>query len=238
MGSAMKFFITGVSRGLGKALAEECLNLGHEVWGVSRSKPSGADKRLRHMQCDIADFAEVRRAADEMIGEGYIPDVFVLNAATIKEDFDGGLDLETARETFATNLFGHLYWIKIFLPLVEHKQGPATFLNVSSVAAFRAILHRKVAYPASKAAMDMVFEGMRVQFAEKRIRFLTVNLGPLADKRAAPLITASYREAALKIIATLESGRRKTHFSYPLLAGLIYKAARFVPDNLIRRIIR
>lgn len=234
----MRFFITGVSRGLGKALAEECLNLGHEVWGVSRSAPTGAGNRLHEIQCDISDLAEVRKATEEMIRTGYTPQVFVLNAALLQDDCDGGLDLDSFREIFETNLFGNLYWLTIFLPLIRQQQESAVFLNISSVASFRAILRNKVAYAASKAAMDMVFEGMRVQYGEKQIRFITLNLGPLGVKRALPLVTSSYRDAALQIIATLESGRKKAQFSYPILAGFIYKAARFVPDVLIRRLVK
>lgn len=234
----MRFFITGVSRGLGQALARECLSRGHEVWGVSRSGPSGGNSGLRHFRCDISKFQEVRRTADEMIAAGYVPDVFILNAAAIREDFDGGLDLEAVRETFETGLFGNLYWLKVFSPILSHRSEGAVFLNISSVAAFRAILRRKVAYAASKTAMDMMFEGLRIQYGEGRIRFITVNLGPLDDKRRFPLFTAGYPDAAARIIDLLESGRIRDSFTYPYFAGLLYRAARLLPDGVIRRLVR
>ncbi|MDA8434318.1 MAG: SDR family NAD(P)-dependent oxidoreductase [Nitrospiraceae bacterium] len=234
----MKVLITGASRGLGKALAEECLGRGHEVWGVSRSVPSSGTGRLHYLQCDIAALPEVSRAAEEMRDAGFIPDVFVLNAAAIREDFDGGLDLEAVRETFETNLFGNLYWLTLFLPLLKEKPDGAVFLNISSAASFRAVVRRKVAYPASKAAMDMMFEGLRIQCGGGKVRFATVNLGPLAEKRRLPLVSASYGDAAAKIISTLESGKTKGQFCYPRSAGWLYRVARFFPDGAIRWFLR
>ncbi|MDA8104766.1 MAG: SDR family NAD(P)-dependent oxidoreductase [Nitrospiraceae bacterium] len=233
----MRFFITGISRGLGRALAEECLRRGHQVWGVSRSGPSRDDNGMHHTKCDISKFSEVQQAADEMIAAGYIPDVFILNAAAVREDFDRDLDLRTVRETFETGFFGNLYWLTIFGRLLSQKAGGAIFLNISSVAAFRAIVRRKVSYAASKAAMDKVFEGLSIQ-GGGLLKFITVNLGPLAEKKGFPLITGSYADAAEKIVGVVQAGRAKGNFSYPFAAGVLYRVARFVPDRLIRRLVR
>ncbi len=234
----MRFFITGISRGLGRALARECLSRGYEVWGVSRSGPSHDDNGIHHTRCDISKFDEVRQTADEMIAAGYIPDVFILNAAAIKEDFGRDLDLNAVRETFETGLFGNLYWLKTFLPLLSQKAGGTIFLNISSVAVFRAILRRKISYAASKAAMNKIFEGLSIQYGGQSIKFITVNLGPLAEKKGVPLVTASYADAAEKIIDALQDGRLRDGFSYPFAAGALYRIARFIPDGLIRRLVR
>jgi NAD(P)-dependent dehydrogenase (short-subunit alcohol dehydrogenase family) len=54
----MQVFITGVSRGLGLALAEEFLGQGHFVTGIGRSTKTQADK-YRFISCDLASHAEV-----------------------------------------------------------------------------------------------------------------------------------------------------------------------------------
>src|SRR5665213_1735392 len=57
--------ITGVSRGIGKALAEHYLNKNHRVIGCSRSESTGP-KGLAHFKLDVTDEPAVLKMFDEI----------------------------------------------------------------------------------------------------------------------------------------------------------------------------
>jgi len=234
----MRFLITGVSRGLGKALTEACLEQGHEVWGVSRTLPSVANIRFRHTQCDISDVSALNEAIAGFDSAGFVPDVFVFNAAIIKSDYANSLDMNVVRETFATNLFGHLHCLNVYLPRVLDNSKTTYFLNISTVSVFRALPRGKFAYPASKAAMDKFFEELQMHHKQGHLRFITFNLGPLttSPRGTLPFLSASYQDAAQKILCSLDGCRTTNRISFPPITGLIYKAIRFLPDSLVRRI--
>lgn len=66
----MNLVLTGSSSGIGRALAARLLGHGHRVWGLARSDQ--ADFAAKHAgnfraaRCDVADWAQVQRAAAEV----------------------------------------------------------------------------------------------------------------------------------------------------------------------------
>lgn len=66
----MNLVVTGTSTGIGRALAERLLLRGHRVWGLARSDQSdfAAQHRdnFRFSRCDVAEWADVERAANEV----------------------------------------------------------------------------------------------------------------------------------------------------------------------------
>ena len=84
--------ITGVTRGLGRALAEQFLFMGHTVIGCGRNKdilknlskslPENTDFKA----LDISDHDMVRSWAKEILGKFDVPDYLINNAAVINEN--------------------------------------------------------------------------------------------------------------------------------------------------------
>jgi NAD(P)-dependent dehydrogenase (short-subunit alcohol dehydrogenase family) len=66
----MNIVITGTSSGIGRALAEHLLAQGHQVWGWARSDQSELiaryEGKFRASRCDVAEWADVSRAASEV----------------------------------------------------------------------------------------------------------------------------------------------------------------------------
>ena len=52
----MKVLITGTSQGIGKAVAERFLNVGHDVIGIDRQESGITHEKYSHYRCDIRDY--------------------------------------------------------------------------------------------------------------------------------------------------------------------------------------
>jgi NAD(P)-dependent dehydrogenase (short-subunit alcohol dehydrogenase family) len=171
--------ITGANKGLGHETARRLVAAGHTVYVGSRDAERGrrAAERLgaRMVQLDVTDDASVEAAADAIEADGGL-DVLVNNAGIEVRTSDGGVpgaDEVTAdamRELFETNVFGVVRVTHAFLPLLRRSAAPV-IVNISSGLASLAHLadpghpayrYPGVAYPASKAAVNMI----TVQYAK------------------------------------------------------------------------
>jgi NAD(P)-dependent dehydrogenase (short-subunit alcohol dehydrogenase family) len=92
MAGNKKILITGVSRGLGRAMAEEFIHLGHTVIGCGRSEKAIAE--LQKQFASPNDFAVVDVASDEQVAmwakrilqSHGAPDLLLNNAALINRN--------------------------------------------------------------------------------------------------------------------------------------------------------
>ena len=182
--------ITGANKGLGYETARRLLAAGHTVYLGSRDAERGraaADALgARLLVLDVTDDASVAAAAKTVEADGGL-DVLINNAG-IEERGPGNAVIGAAdvtadlmRGTFETNVFGLVRVTHVFLPLLQRSAAPVV-VNVSSGLASisrvsepggPAYRYPGVAYPASKAAVNMVtvqfakaFPGMRVNAVE------------------------------------------------------------------------
>src|SRR5215203_4700856 len=87
-----RVLITGVGRGLGLAMTEKFVELGHTVIGCSRQKPhvEALTKRFskpHHFSAvDVADEASVIRWAKTVLADGGPPDLLLNNAAVVNQN--------------------------------------------------------------------------------------------------------------------------------------------------------
>ena len=176
--------ITGANKGLGFETARRLVAAGHTVYLGSRDVSLGrraADRlgaRLIHI--DVTDDESVAAAAQAIGGDGGL-DVLINNAG-IEERGDGNavigpLDVtaELMRKTFEVNVFGTVRVLHAFIPLLQHSATPVV-VNVSSglaslagVSAIPASVYPGVAYPASKAAVNMITVQYAKAFPDMRI---------------------------------------------------------------------
>ncbi|MFJ5532000.1 SDR family NAD(P)-dependent oxidoreductase [Streptomyces sp. NPDC093261] len=178
--------ITGANKGLGYETARRLIEAGHTVYVGSRDAERGrrAAERLgaRTVLLDVTDDASVAAAAKSIEADGGL-DVLVNNAGVEGRTPDGGVigaaevTGEVMRTVFETNVFGLVRVTHAFLPLLRRSAAPVV-VNVSSGLASLAGVTAEgtpaygypgVAYPASKAAVNMVTVQFAKAFPDMRI---------------------------------------------------------------------
>ncbi|HEX4212334.1 MAG TPA: SDR family NAD(P)-dependent oxidoreductase [Candidatus Dormibacteraeota bacterium] len=169
--------ITGANKGLGFETARRLIAAGHTVYVGSRDAERGrlAAERLggRLLLIDVTDDASVAAAARTIEADGGL-DVLVNNAGIEARTGDNAVlgaaevTAEQMRTVFETNVFGVVRVTHALLPLLRRSSAPVV-VNVSSglasisrLSAAPVQVYPGVAYPASKAAVNMI----TVQFAK------------------------------------------------------------------------
>jgi len=165
--------ITGANKGLGFETARQLIAAGHTVIIGSRDADRGrraADELGTQMVLiDVTDDASVAAAANRIAADGGL-DVLINNAGIAVRDDAAEATADTMRTVFDTNVFGLVRVTHAFVPLLQRSVSPV-IVNVSSGLASLsrvstpdtpAYAYPGVAYPASKAAVNMV----TVQFAK------------------------------------------------------------------------
>lgn len=150
------WFITGISRGLGLALAQAALARGDTVVGTVRSGAPPIEEgpgKLHVLTLDVTDGLAIERVVAEAFrrAEGRL-DVVVNNAGYgLLGALEDASD-EEAQRLFATDVFGPFKVIRAVLPGLR-AQGEARILNITSIAG-RAPGAASALYAAAKYALE------------------------------------------------------------------------------------
>jgi NAD(P)-dependent dehydrogenase (short-subunit alcohol dehydrogenase family) len=136
--TAKLFLITGVSSGLGRALAQEALAAGHRVAGTVRNeaarvefeaiKPGQAFGKL----LDVTDEEKVPQVVAEIEKEVGPIDVLVNNAGYGHEGTVEESPLAELRQQFDVNVFGAVAMIKAVLPYMRERRS-GHVINITSM---------------------------------------------------------------------------------------------------------
>ncbi|KAA5548565.1 SDR family NAD(P)-dependent oxidoreductase [Adhaeribacter rhizoryzae] len=152
------YFITGTSKGIGKALTEAILqNDNTYVYGISRNC-AVKHARYHHLHFDLSDTTALRNNLHKV----FVPlkeaerIVLVNNAGVLgKIDYIGSQATDNFEFVFDVNVIGPAILMNTFLSAYYSQQCPKIILNISSGAGKRP-MDGWSAYCASKAALDML----------------------------------------------------------------------------------
>ena len=132
------FFITGISTGLGRALAEEAIAAGHRVVGTVRNEAARTEfERMKPGESfarllDVTDGDAVEDIiAGVEAGIGPI-DVLVNNAGYGHEGLVEESSMEELRQQFEVNVFGAMSLIKAVLPRMRERRH-GHIINITSM---------------------------------------------------------------------------------------------------------
>jgi short-subunit dehydrogenase involved in D-alanine esterification of teichoic acids len=175
--SGNTIFIPGSTSGIGLALALELQARGNTVIVGGRRAERLGQIAVQHpgldtAQVDTADSASIGSAAKEVLARHPDLNVLVAMAGIMRvEDWRQPESfLESAESVVTTNVLGPIRLIAAF---IEHLQAQpdATIVTVSSGLAFTP-LKATPSYNASKAAIHMLSESIRLQFAGTTVKIV------------------------------------------------------------------
>ena len=170
-------FIPGSTSGIGLALALALQSRGNTVIVGGRRAEQLKQIAAEHpgidtVQIDTADAASIDSAARQVLARHPDLNVLVTMAGIMRiEDWhQPGSFLGSAESVITTNVLGPIRLIAAF---IEHLQAQpdATIVTVSSGTGF-APLAVTPSYNASKAAIHMLSESIRLQFADSSVKIM------------------------------------------------------------------
>lgn len=165
--STRTWFITGASRGLGRAFTEAALAAGDRVVGVARDITpldelvDASDGRLVAFSLDVADRRAVFAGVERAISTFGRLDVVVNNAGGVVLGMIEELTEEQARAHMDTNFFGAMWVSQAVVPHLR-AQGSGRILQVSSMGSAGGFAATGM-YGAGKAALDSMSEALQME---------------------------------------------------------------------------
>ncbi|WP_338874161.1 oxidoreductase [Spirosoma sp. SC4-14] len=176
------WFITGISGGLGNALANAAMQEGHFVIGTFRHDQQVADFNGVNtgkgfaVKLDITNRSQIEDVVRRVVDQFGRVDVLVNNAGF---GFAGAIEEASENEiraVFEANFFGTLALTRAFLPLFR-KQRHGYIMQISSQSGFKAVAGFGV-YNASKFALEGASEALAAEIAPLGIKLTIIEPGP------------------------------------------------------------
>lgn len=213
MSSQRVWFITGVSRGLGQALARVVLATGDAVIGTTRTgvvEWSEGESQLTVLPLELTDDVAIRNTVAHAFDVHKRLDVVVNNAGYGLLGAIEETSAEEAEHVFSVNFRGPLNVIAAVLPYLR-RQRSGHIVNVSSIAGLAPMAGSGL-YAAAKFALEGVSEALAQEVASLGITitvvepgaFRTMFLSPESIRRSERRIEA-YDQSAGKNIAYLST---------------------------------
>lgn len=243
MQASESVFITGGSRGLGRALALEYARRGARVGLLARSADQLREVSAECLRAgaeaadfypaDVRDASAVRDALRDFAGRGL--DVCFANAGVI----GAGEGFQMDRSVFDVNFYGCVNTVEAALePMRSARCGVVVVL--SSFSAYRGV-PTVPAYAASKAAVHNYAESLRTAAAHEGVLIKTAVLGYLdtelaAGARKPRFLVTDASTAAARLRAFARDSRPM--MSYPALITWAYRLLRLLPSAAYDRLLR
>ena len=177
--SDLKVWITGASRGIGKAIAVKLSKTDAELFLSSRNITSddfselSNIKKVNYLPCDVSSREDVKNTYTRIKEESDCLNVLINNAGVGYFNDFGSITDEQFDSMMDVNIKGTYFCTKVVMPDMMAK-GSGMIINILSVAA-NTVFKGSSIYSASKAAilmMDRVLRNEIRQFGVKIIDIL------------------------------------------------------------------
>ncbi|MFD9548191.1 SDR family NAD(P)-dependent oxidoreductase [Nocardia salmonicida] len=164
------WFVTGASRGLGRAFAEAALAAGDRVAAAARTGSALDELAAAHpgrvlpLTLDVTDRGAVHEAVDAAVAHFGRLDIVVNNAGTLSMGMIEEFTETEARAQMEVNFFGALWVSQAVLPRLRAQRG-GHIVQVSSIGGLAGFPLSGM-YAASKFALEGMSEALAMEAAE------------------------------------------------------------------------
>lgn len=255
--------ITGGSSGIGKSIGEFLHQKGFVVYGTSRNPEKISNSIFPLVALDVRDKQSIVNCVAEVIQKAGRLDVVINNAGVGITGPIEEIPTEEIKNNFETNLFGPIEVMKAVLPQMRLQQS-GLIINVTSIAGYMGLPFRGV-YSASKGALELITEALRMEVKSFGIHITNVAPGDFATNIAAgryhaPVIKGSAyemtygkslkemdnhvdsgsnpNEMARAIFAIIQNNNPKIHYkvgAFMQKFSIVLK--RILPDKMYERML-
>lgn len=194
-----RVFITGVSSGLGYALADAYLSQGAKVYGCSRREPRELiAKGLRFEAIDLSgDAVAGGRALKRLLAGVDTLDLVILNAAKLGQIQDmQAVDLADLRETMEVNVFANKWMLDTIFECLDRVAQVVAISSGASLSGSRGWN----GYSLSKAALNMLVKLYAGECSDTHFTSLAPGLVDTAMQDYLTSLPADDRYAPLQIL--------------------------------------
>ena len=222
--------ITGGSSGIGRSIGNYLKARGFHVLGTTRDLSSRKDfDDFELLEMDVRQPEEIELAIKKIISDHGKIDVLVNNAGV---GITGPLEEIPGSEIenhFSVNFYGPLAMIRSVLPQMR-AQGHGLIINITSIAGYMGLPYRSI-YSASKAALEVITESLRMETKDFGVRICNLAPGDFATNIAsgryhAPVIENSPYEEAYKKTLALMDDHVDDGQDPEMVARMVYKIIR------------
>jgi short-subunit dehydrogenase len=175
--------ITGASSGIGKSIGEYLHNKGFIVYGTSRNPEKVAHSIFPLIALDVRNKESIISCVTEIVQKEGQLDVVINNAGVGITGPIEEIPTEEIRNNFETNLFGPIEVMKAALPQMR-LQKSGLIINITSIAGYMGLPYRGI-YSASKGALELITEALRMEVKSFGIQITNVAPGDFATNIAA-----------------------------------------------------
>ncbi|MGB5646603.1 MAG: SDR family oxidoreductase [Muriicola sp.] len=176
--------ITGGSSGIGRAIGNYLKTKGYTVYGTTRDlKKNAAFSDFELLELDVRNTDSIQKALGLLLTKEEQLHVLINNAGV---GITGPIEEtpnEAIQNAFETNFTGPLNMMKATLPIMR-KQGKGRIVNITSIAGKMGLPYRGI-YSASKGALDLATEAIRLETMNFGIHISTLAPGDFATNIAA-----------------------------------------------------
>ena len=175
--------VTGGTKGIGKAIADELSEAGAQVIISARSDAGEGDRKHHFIAADLTQPEQVsslKEKIDEQFGG---IDILINNAGGLTHPGGGFSTLtdEHWERELQLNLLAAVRLDRLFLPgMIEQKSG--VVIHISSLNGRLPLWNMTMAYGATKAGLNSYSKSLAMELAGKNVRVLTVSPGATKTK--------------------------------------------------------
>jgi NAD(P)-dependent dehydrogenase (short-subunit alcohol dehydrogenase family) len=224
-------FVTGSTKGIGRAMAEGLARAGASVVVSSRKQElcdqvaaeiaSTTDRDVMALACHVGDWEAIPVVIEKVVERFGRIDVLVNNAAITPTRLTvSDMDLDVWRKIFNVNVEGPLRMAQCVAPVMRDAGG-GSIINVASMAAYSGG-PGVCAYGASKAALVNLTKSMSQEWASWNVRVNVVSPGPFVSEMT--LGAAKYAPDYMELLASVNLQRRVAE-PHEIVGPLLYLAS-------------